>query len=110
MFGPFNFFDLHPVLMLTLLQNVTCDFDWDWFWRESLDDGVYAIGGALLRPSNGSRARYIGSQANFELRWALDLHTTIAINLAGFITGGFLKDTGPAGTVAFSNVGITYRF
>ena len=110
MFGPFNFFDLHPVLMLTLLQNVTCDFDWDWFWRESLDDGVYAIGGALLRPSKGSRARYIGSQANFELRWALDLHTTIAINMAGFITGGFLRDTGPAGNVAFSNVGITYRF
>ena len=62
-----------------------------------------------MRPSNGTRARYIGSQANFELRWALDSHTTIAINLAGFITGGFLKDTGPAENVAFSNVGITYR-
>ncbi len=78
---------------------------WGWFWRESLGDGVYAIGGALVRPSNGSRARYIGSQANFELRWALDLHTTIAINLAGFFTGGFLKHTGPAGNVAFSNLG-----
>ena len=54
--------------------------------------------------------RDIGSQANFELRWALDLHTTIAINLAGFITGGFLKDTGPAGNVAYSNVGVTYKF
>jgi hypothetical protein len=38
------------------------------------------------------------------------LHTTIAINLAGFLTGGFIKDTGPAGNVAFSNVGVTYRF
>ncbi len=110
MFGPYNFFDVHPVLMLTLLQNVTCDFDWGWFWRESLDDGVYSIGGALLRPHDGSKARYIGSQANFELRWALDLHTTVAINLAGFLTGGFLKDTGPAGNVALSNVGITYKF
>jgi hypothetical protein len=110
MFGPYNLFDLHPVLMFTLRPNVTCDFDWDWFWRESLDDGIYQIGGALIRPSSGSNARYIGSQANFELRWALDLLTTIAINLAGFITGGFLKDTGPAGNVAFSNVGITYKF
>lgn len=110
MFGPYNLFDVHPVLMFALLPNVTCDFDWVWFWRESLDDGIYAIGGALLRPSSGSRARYIGSQANFELRWALDLHTTIAINLAGFLTGGFLKDTGPAGNVAFSNVGVTYKF
>jgi len=44
-----------------------------------------------------------------ERRWALDPHTTIAVN-AGFFTGGFLKETGPADEVAFSNVGITYRF
>lgn len=30
--------------------------------------------------------------------------------LAEFFTGRFLKDTGPAGDVAFSNVGIAYRF
>jgi hypothetical protein len=110
MFGPYNLFDVHPVLMLTLLQNLTCDFDWGWFWRESLNDGVHAIGGALLRPSGARRARYIGNQANFELDWALDAHTTIALNLARFITGGFLADTGPAGNVAFCNVGITYMF
>ena len=98
------------MLFFSPLQNVTCDFDWGWFWRESLDDGIYQIGGALVRPSNGSKARYIGSQANFELLWALDLHTTIGIDMAGFITGGFLKDTKPAGNVAFSNVGVTYRF
>jgi hypothetical protein len=110
MFGPYNLFDVHPVLFFSPLENVTCDFDWGWFWRESLDDGIYQIGGALVRPSNGSKARYIGSQPNFELLWALDLHTTIGIDMAGFITGGFLKDTGLAGNVAFSNVGVTYRF
>jgi hypothetical protein len=110
MFGPYNIVDVHPVLMLTLLTNVTCDFDWGWYWRQSLDDGVYQIGGALLRPSDGSHARYIGSQPDFELLWALDLHTTVDINIAGFFTGGFLKDTGAAGDVAFSNVGITYKF
>jgi hypothetical protein len=110
MFGPYNLMDLHPVLFLTLLQNVTCDFDWEWFWRESLNDGIYQIGGAIVRPSGGSKARYIGNQANFELRWALDLHTTIAINLAGFLAGTFLKETGPSGNVAFSNVGVTYKF
>ena len=110
MFGPYNLFDVHPVLMFSPLENVTCDFDWGWYWRESLEDGVYAIGGTLLRPSGASGARYIGSQVNFEIRWAPDPHTTIAINLAGFITGSFLKETGPAGNVAFSNAGVTYRF
>jgi hypothetical protein len=114
MFAPSNLMDLHPILMFAPFQNVTCAFDWDWFWRESADDGIYIIGagqpGPLARPSNASRARFIGSQANFELLWALDSHTTINIDLAGFITGGFLKDTGPAGNVAFSNVGIDYKF
>lgn len=114
MFGPYNMFGVHPVLMFTPLQNVSIAFDWAWFWRESLDDGIYIIGGGqpggLARPNNGSNARYIGNQANFELLWALDSHTTINIDLAGFITGGFLKDTGPAGNVAFSNVGIDYKF
>jgi hypothetical protein len=31
MFGPNNFFDVHPVLFYNPLQNVTCDFDWGWF-------------------------------------------------------------------------------
>ena len=84
MFGPYNLFDVHPVLFFSPLENVTCDFDWGWFWRESLDDGLYQIGGALVpEPSNGSKARYIGGQPNFELRWALDLHTTIAIKSGG---------------------------
>jgi hypothetical protein len=114
LFGPYNIFDVHPVLMFTPLQNVSVAFDWDWFWRESLDDGVYLIGsgqpGGLARPSNGSKARYIGSQPNFEILWALDAHTTINIDMAGFLTGGYLKDTGAAGNVAFSNVGIDYKF
>jgi hypothetical protein len=114
MFAPSNLMDFHPILMFAPIQNVTCALDWDWFWRESADDGIYVIGsgqpGGLARPSNGSKARYIGNQANFELLWALDSHTTINIDLAGFITGGFLKDTGQAGNVAFSNVGIDYKF
>jgi hypothetical protein len=110
MFGPFNFFDVHPILMFSPLPNVSCDLDTVWFWRESLDDGIYLIGGPLLRRGTPRDARYIGNQINFELRWALDLHTTIAINLAGFRTGAFLRDTGPSDDVAFSNVGITYRF
>jgi Alginate export len=110
MFGPFNFFDVHPILMFSPLPNVSCALDTAWFWRESLDDGIYLIGGALLRRGTRRDARYIGNQINFELRWALDLHTTIAINLAGFLTGAFLEDTGPSDDVAFSNVGITYRF
>jgi hypothetical protein len=32
------------------------------------------------------------------------------IALSGFLTEGFLKDTGPAGNIAFFTVGLTYKF
>jgi len=71
MFGPYNLFDVHPVLFFSPRQNVSCDFDWGWFWRESLDDGLYQIGGAIVRPSNGSKARYIAVNrtSNCDGRW-----------------------------------------
>jgi Alginate export len=89
--------DAHPVLMCSPLPNISCDLDAGWFWRESLEDGLYQIGGALIRASGGSRARYIGNQINFELRWALDLHTTIAVNLAGFLDRRFPEGHRPRG-------------
>src|SRR5262249_30323245 len=60
MFGPFNIMDAHPFVMFSPLPSISCDLDSGWFWRESLNDGLYQIGGALLRPSGRSTARYIG--------------------------------------------------
>ena len=101
MFGPYNMFDVHPVLMFTPLQRFLSLSTGHGSGAKASMTASTNIGGGqpggLARPSNGSKARYIGNQANFELLWALDLHTTIGIDMAGFITGGFLKDTGLAG-------------
>jgi hypothetical protein len=49
MFGQFNFFDVHPILMFSPLPSISCALDAAWFWRQSLVDGLYQIAGALLR-------------------------------------------------------------
>src|SRR5271154_4791 len=77
----------------------------------------YSINGshADRRPGSKSSAQAAhavagaGGSRRRELLWALDLHTTIGIDMAGSITGGFLKKTRPPGQGAFSNVGVTYR-
>jgi hypothetical protein len=109
--GPQNVIDLHPVLQFQLRTNVTGAFAWDWYWRESTDDGIYAFGsGALIDPAGASHARYLGNQGDLEIRWAPVEHTIIAFNFAGFEPGTFFKSlpyhAGPIG----ANVGFTYRF
>ena len=64
----------------------------------------------LRDPSNPSDARYIGSQPNLEIRWAISEHFLAALNLAGFLTGTFLQQSPPSKEIAFVNVGLTYRF
>jgi hypothetical protein len=46
--GPQNLVDLHPVLQFHLKPNVTGAFAWNWYWRESTHDGIYAFGSGIL--------------------------------------------------------------
>ena len=89
--GPQNLVDLHPVLQFRARQNVTGEMSWNWYWRESPQDGVYAFGSAaLVDPSNGSRVRYLGNQGDIEIRWSPAKHIVTAWNVAGFTPLDFL--------------------
>ncbi len=69
--GPQNLIDLHPVLQFQLKAIVTAAFAWNWYWRESTHDGIYAFGsGAVVDPADASHARYLGNQGDLEIRWA----------------------------------------
>jgi Alginate export len=109
--GPANLIDLHPVLQFQLKKNVTGAFAWDWYWRESIHDGIYAFGnGVLIDAASASHARYLGNQGDVEIRWAPVRHVIIAFNFAGFKPGTFFNTlTYNSGPVA-ANIGFTYRF
>jgi Alginate export len=109
--GPQNLIDLHPVLQFQLKSNVTGVFAWNWYWRESTHDGIYAFGsGALIDPAGASHAHYLGNQGDLEIRWAPIPHTILALNLAGFEPGTFFKTISyRAGPIA-ANVGFTCRY
>jgi hypothetical protein len=109
--GPQNLIDLHPALQFQLKPNVTGAFAWDWYWRESTHDGIYAFGsGVLIDPAGASHGRYLGNQGDLEIRWAPVRHILIAFNFAGFEPGTFFNRlTYNAGPIA-ANIGFTYRF
>ena len=109
--GNQNLMDLHPVLQFLARQNVTGEISWNWYWRESPKDGVYAFGStALIDSSNGSRVRYLGDQGDMEIRWSPAKHIVTAWNLMGFRPSGFLTQFPNHRPPIGANVGITYRF
>jgi hypothetical protein len=108
--GPANLLDLQPQFVFHPVQNVTGTFEWIGFWRESKKDALYTFGNVPLRPANLSSARYVGSQPNLEIRWAIREHFLAALNVAGFITGTFLQQSPPSNEIVFFNAGPTYRF
>jgi hypothetical protein len=89
---------------------VTGTFEWIWFWRESTKDALYSFQNVQLRPANLSNARYVGSQPNLEIRWAISEHYLAALNLAGSITGTFLQQSPPSKQIVFVNIGLLIGF
>jgi hypothetical protein len=108
--GPANLFDLQPQVLFHPLQNITGTFEWIWFWRESTKDALYTFGNVPLRPANLSNARYVGSQPNLEIRWAISEHFLAALNVAGFIAGTFLHQSPSPKKLCFSMLALRIGF
>jgi hypothetical protein len=108
--GPANFMDIHPSLDLRLTERVTLTTDWDFFWRQSVKDGIYGNAVNLVRSGQGSRERYIGSQPQAQVEWRANRHLTFTVIYAHFFAGPFLKETQPGKDVDYFTVWGTYRF
>jgi hypothetical protein len=108
--GPANFMDLHPSLDLHLTERVTLTTDWDFFWRQSVRDGIYGNAVNLVRSGQGSRARYIGSQPQTQVEWRANRHLTFTAVYAHFFAGPFLKETRPGKDVDYFTAWATYKF
>jgi hypothetical protein len=109
--GSQNLIDLHPLMQFQLRPNITGEVSWDWYWRESIHDGVYAFGsGALMDPANSSTLKYLGDQGDMEIRWSPAAHFIAAFNLAGFQPGGFFSHVVNNHPPIAANAGLTFRF
>jgi Alginate export len=108
--GPINFIDVHPRVETTLPRNVTASFDWIFQWRESLDDGVYAVPGFLIRAADGSRARFVGHRPGIEIRWQANRHLWLQADYGIFFAGDFLKETHPGRNLNYWALWAGYKF
>jgi Alginate export len=108
--GPINFIDVHPRVEASAPHNVSLSFDWIFQWRQSLDDGVYAVPGFLIRAADGSRARFVGDRPGAEIRWQANRHLWLQGDYGIFYAGGFLKETQPGRNLNYWALWAGYKF
>ena len=108
--GPINFIDVHPHVEASAPHNVSLSVDWIFQWRQSLDDGVYAVPGFLIRAADGSRARFVGNRPGTEVRWQANSHLWFQGDYGIFYAGRFLKDTQPGRNLNYWALWAGYKF
>jgi hypothetical protein len=108
--GPINMIDLHPVLDLYPTDKVTITADWNFFWRQSLGDGIYTLSGQLLRPAGTGLARYVGSTPSLTMVWAATRHLTVLTSYVHVFPGTFIEQSPPNLPIDFFTTWLTYKF
>ena len=99
----------HPNLIAVqpgVLWKIQSNFKWlnqiGFFWRQSLDDGVYKGNGILLRSANGSTDSEIASQYNTLVEWRVNPQLALILEYNHLFPGSFIRDTGPSENVSFT--------
>ena len=109
--APINILDIHPTLDLHPAHTVDVLLDWDFYWRESLQDGEYGpIGSGLLVAASGSKAKYIGSIPDVQVTWGADRHITLVAAYSRFFPGEFLRDNHFDHKVDYFTAWVDYKF
>jgi hypothetical protein len=108
--GPINFIDIHPHIETALPHSVSVSVDWIVQWRQSLQDGVYAVPGFLIRAADGSQARFVGHRPGTEIRWQANRHLWFQADYGIFYAGSFLKETQPGRNLNYWALWTGYKF
>lgn len=108
--GLINQRDLHPRVTLTFDEHWSLTASTLFIWRDSLNDGVYSIGNGVLRSGQSSRARYVGTQPELEIKYSFNRHLDLKGTFIYFRAGKFLKQNSPGFDTTYLGSMLTFRF
>lgn len=108
--GPSNVTDVGPTVRFAIGANTRLGLESPFYWRSSLEDGVYGFAGNLIRPGNKTAARYIGAQPGVTWDHNYTAHFSSIAGYFRFFSGEFLRETPPGKNVAFLYATLTFRY
>ncbi|WP_278986369.1 alginate export family protein, partial [Sphingobium yanoikuyae] len=104
--GPHNLTIIQPQLTLQPIAKLTLDLSVAGLWRTSIHDGVYSLGGQVLRRADETDSRFFGKRATAAGRYALNPFTTL-----GFYTiyGDVSEKFKPGRDLFYAAAYLTFR-
>lgn len=105
-----NFIDMHPRIQTVFPHDVSVITDLVLYWRNSLFDGVYNVPGSLVRPADGSLARFVGYRPGVEVRWQINRHAYLQGDYGIFYAGKFIRETMPGQNLNYLAFWAGYKF
>jgi Alginate export len=108
--GPGNLVFVRPRLSLVPGPGWTVEVGCYGFWREQRGDGIYNPNGGLLRSGSGSQARQVGYLPEITAEFKASENLALAVELARFHAGRFLRETTPGADITYGAVRMTFKF
>jgi hypothetical protein len=108
--GPSNLEDIHPSVSFDLSKNLGLTFDYDAFWRYSLNDGIYAPSTALIYTGKNNGSRFIGQQYATELAYTPNHFLYFRVEFTWFKSGTYLKMASPGKDILFTGFTAQLKF
>jgi hypothetical protein len=93
--GPGNLLSIHPNLTWSLARKVLLSLETVFYWRQSLQDGIYRPDGSLSLGSSNSDSRYIGTSYISTVSWQISKFLNYNAGVQYFKTGDFINDVIP---------------
>ncbi|MGH8246440.1 MAG: alginate export family protein, partial [Gammaproteobacteria bacterium] len=107
--GPQNFWDVHPCLQLRPFPKWSFETGADFYWRESLHDGIYTPGGSVIYRGDPNLARFVGTDLSCVIGWQATRHINISAGYTHFFAGRFIRQNGGE-HVNYGTVWASYKF
>lgn len=102
--GPANLFDIHPAASLNFSKKTALNFDVDFFWRYSANDGIYGPNTALLYTGKLTTERHIGNQFSTDFVFTPNPYLYLRAEFTWLKAGSYLKQVSAGKNITFGGV------
>lgn len=106
---PANLTSLHPNVTF-IFSKMTIFFDYAFFYRTSLNDGLYTPPRFLIREANGLSERKIGDTFGLQMSYNLNRNTSFDLRTTYFIAGDFINASGASENTFYIAPTMNFRF
>lgn len=105
--GPQNLIVVQPMLTIQPVRKLTVDLTAAGLWRTTTEDGVYSLGGQIVRRAGESARRLFGTRATLAVRYAVNPFTTLGFYVN---TTQLAEQVPPSRDLRYAASYLTFRF